>query len=84
MVNDAYQCINEDVNESCENEGLESTEVRNEVNEYKKLIKNVKIPLYSGCIDFTNFQQSWNYTSEERMKIFKFWSNVKVAKIDAF
>ena len=56
MVNDAYQCLNEIINESYENEGLESIDVISYANNYKNLIEDSKIPLYSGCIYFTNFQ----------------------------
>ena len=56
MVNDVNRCLNQNINESCDNEGLASTNVLNEFNEYKKLIEDANRPLYQVVLASQNCQ----------------------------
>ena len=83
MMNDAYQCLNENINKSCENEWLESTRIMNDVNEYKKLIEDAKILLYSGCIDFTKLSTTvklYNLKVKNRWSDSSFGQMLKLQK----
>lgn len=72
IVNDANRCLNQNINESCDNEGLASTNVLNEVNEYKKLIEDAKRPLYPGCVDFTKLSATVEFYN---LKVKSGWSD---------
>jgi hypothetical protein len=51
---------------------LASTNVLNEVNEYRKLIEDAKMPLYPGCVDFTKLSTTMEYYN---LKVNSGWSD---------
>jgi len=72
MVNDVNQCLNQNINEGCDNEGLASKNVLNELNEYKKLIEDAKRPLYPCCVDFTKLSATVEFYN---LKVKSGWSD---------
>jgi hypothetical protein len=54
MVNDVYECYNENPDVNCKNGQVASMDEMNDINQYRKLIEDVRKPLYPGCTSFSN------------------------------
>jgi hypothetical protein len=78
MVNDVYECFNENLDVNCKNGQVASMDEMNDINQYQKLIEDARKPLYPGCTSFTKLLATVKLYN---LKVKNGWSDTSLTQV---